>query len=162
MFARSKSKSVGVGAFGTVAVLAVLILSGCSRAQFFPQPEVAFAAVRDNDTEALQQFLDGGLDVNKISRLGTSLIYVAIGPKGGHEVLEMLIANGADVSRGNKKGRTPLMNAAGWCDGLAITMLLEAGADVAFIAKSGKSASDEVCVSPPELRRQALNLLFGR
>ena len=63
-------------------------------------------AAKVGDVEALKEFLAVGVDASAIGPLSAAAF-------GGHkEFVELLIANGADVTAKNKYGSTPLHNAA--------------------------------------------------
>lgn len=116
-------------------------------------------AVRDNDVLAVLEYLDGGGDADATSCDGDSLVYIATGPRGGTDVLSALLDVGADPDKRSEEGRTPLMNAAGWCDLAAVTMLLQAGADPAVEAPGGRSALSSVCYEPADRRAATLELI---
>jgi hypothetical protein len=91
--------------------------------------EQAFGAVDRNDPAVLRRWLDQGGDPNATLD-GRSLLYVATGPHGGAEVLDVLLERGADPELG-ASGYTPLMNASSWCWLAGVRKLAEAGADPA-------------------------------
>ncbi|MCD7060214.1 ankyrin repeat domain-containing protein [Pelagibacterium xiamenense] len=116
-------------------------------------------AVRDDDAAAVQRYLDAGGDPDAVNRDGHPLIYLATGPRGGVEVLSVLIAGGADLERQSDNGRTALMNAAGWCDAPMVRMLIAAGADVRHATPEGDTVRDAVCAGPLDRRAEVLNLI---
>ena len=74
-------------------------------------------AVKAGNIEAVKQHLDAGADVNAKDRYGrTPLNYAAT--RGLKEIIELLIAKGADVNTkievGDYKGQTPLDGAIQW------------------------------------------------
>jgi len=74
-------------------------------------------AVKTGNIEAVKQHLDAGADVNAKGRYGrTPLNYAAT--RGLKEIIELLIAKGADVNTkievGDYKGQTPLDGAIQW------------------------------------------------
>lgn len=142
-----------------LAGLAVAGLWGC-QPRDGKEAEIA-AAVRDNDVAAVRQYLESGGDPDAVSRDGAPLIYLATGPRGGVEVLAVLIASGADLEQTAENARTPLMNAAGWCDAQMVEMLLEAGANAAYTTPGGDTIRGAVCAGPLDRRAAVLNLLDG-
>lgn len=142
-----------------LAIFAVLsiVLWGCQ--QRAGEDTTVAAAVRDNDAEAVRAYLDADGDPDAVSRDGLPLIYLATGPRGGADVLAVLIAGGAGLETAAGNGRTALMNAAGWCDVEMVAMLIAAGADVGRATPAGETARDAVCAGPLDLRAQVLNLL---
>lgn len=135
------------------------LLSGCQ-----PRPAKAppvFDAVRKNDVAAVNRYLKDGGDPNLADANGDTLLYVAAGPKGGAAVTAALLAGGAQPEAGNRDGRTPLQNAAGWCSTDVVAALLSGGADPLRPGGNGKTAFDSVCASPADRRAATLELLNG-
>jgi hypothetical protein len=89
--------------------------------------EQTFGAVDRNDPTVLRRWLEQGGDPDATLG-GRSLLYVATGPHGGAEVLDLLLAHGADPELG-ADGYSPLMNAASWCWLDGVKKLVDAGAD---------------------------------
>ena len=87
-------------------------------------------AAKVGDVEALTEFLAAGVDASAIGPLSAAA-------SGGHKrFVELLIANGADVTAKNEYGRTPLHNAAT----MEIAELLIAnGADINAKINNGSS-----------------------
>lgn len=140
-----------------IALAVLLVLGGCQ--QRAGQEDEVIVAVRGNDAAAVQTYLDGGGDPNLTSREGDPLLYIAAGPKGGVEVMRLLIANGADLELAADNGRTPLANAAGWCDTARVALLLQAGASVRPLAVADGGLGESACKQPEALRQQTLELL---
>ncbi len=135
----------------------MLALGGCQKR---PGPEdPVVMAVRANDAGEVQAYLDAGGDPDLRSREGDTLLYIASGSKGGVEVAKLLIANGADVDLAADNGRTPLANAAGWCDTARVALLLDAGASVRPLAMSDGGLEGSVCKQPEGSRQDILALL---
>lgn len=125
-----RSSKRGLGAMSrtffylSIATLAALLMfSGCS------QKSINIAqAVQDNQVGLVRDWLKAGGDPNQTNASGESLLYIATGPHGGNEVLEVLLAAGANVDKGASE-YTPLMNAASWCNLEGVRLLLKHGAN---------------------------------
>lgn len=135
----------------------VIVSLGACQARESNEPIVAAVAL--NDQIRVRQYLAEGGDPNFVSRDGDPLIYVAAGPRGGANVLQLLILAGADVDARSPEGRTALQNAASWCDAEVAGLLLLAGADVNMAGKDNERALDVVCAKPPERRAETLRVL---
>lgn len=146
--------------FGKMLVLAVatLALAGCQARQ---SNEPIVVAVAKNDRTLVAQYLAEGGDPNLVSRDGDPLLYIASGPRGGSDVLDLLIKGGADLNAKSTEGRTALQNAVSWCDVDIAGVLILAGADVNITGKDGERALDMVCKQPAEKRALTLNLLMS-
>jgi len=82
-----------------------------------PEPPTAKApditihkAAEDGNIEAVKQHLAAGVDVNEkaVNWNGFTPLHLAATMKGHKEVVELLIANGADVNAKSESGSTPL------------------------------------------------------
>jgi len=149
-----------------ITLLGLLLLAlGAPSCADRPNPkdiDRVFAAVDENDSGYVRRWLKAGGDPNAKDRSGQSMLYVATGPHGGDEVLEVLLSAGADPNIGHF-GYTPLMNASSWANDEAVALLLRSGADPNLKNESGQTAlettgdaggSEE---SVKELIRQAQN-----
>jgi ankyrin repeat protein len=117
---------------------ALLVLVGCTK----ESTNIA-QAVDGNEAGYVKEWLKSGGDPNLTNAHGESLLYIATGPHGGHEVLEALLAAGAKIEMGAGK-YTPLMNAASWCDLEAVQLLLKHGANPNAQNERGQRALDVV------------------
>lgn len=141
-----------------VSVALVAALAGGCQNRNAQEAEIV-AKVRDNDGAAVTAFLAQGGDANATDRLGNPLIYIASGPKGGTQVLGILLAAGANPNAEAANGRSALQNAAGWCDLAAVDLLVNAGAEIDRVGGNGKRARDAVCVAPADRRAAVLSRL---
>jgi len=73
--------------------IAAVVLVGCG--QSVPDIDINLAASTGN-IEAVKQYLDAGGDVNAKDKVATPLYWAA--SEGHKEIVELLIANGADVN----------------------------------------------------------------
>lgn len=122
--------------------LTVIFLVGCADQSV--SVEEAFSAVDSNDSATLKKFLQEGGSPDSLTPDNASMLYVATGPHGGHQVLTILLESGADPNRGIGK-YTPLMNASGWCSLDAVKLLVESGANVELKNSKGETALETVC-----------------
>ncbi len=122
-----------------LCLVVVISLIGCGRESKVD----VYTAVRTNNTAALQDYLDGGGSPDATTKEGESLLYLATGPKGGTDVLKLLLKNGADPDKGYAK-YTPLMNAASWACLEICQLLVESGADPCL--KNSKNLTAVQCV----------------
>lgn len=138
-----------------VIVLA-LTFAACQSRQ---KEDPIVAAVLQNDVAEIEAWLAAGGDPDFKSQSGDPLIYLATGPKGGEAAVRALVAAGADVDAASPEGRTPLHNAASWCDVDLVIALLSAGADRSLPGKNGENVVDAVCKAPADKRAQTLQIL---
>ena len=117
-----------------ITTIAAVFLVGCGESQP-PKPPTAEApdisihqAVFDGNIEAVKQHLAAGTDANAKTGVGETPMQIAY-QKGHTEIVELLIANGAD---GNAKGdgQTPLHGAAYWGSKEIVQLLIAKGVDV--------------------------------
>jgi ankyrin repeat protein len=102
-----------------------------------------FYAVRKNASLELIEFLlDNGVDLFAVDDDGISVLDTAIKFKR-KDVVKLCIERGADVNVTTRKsGILPVMLAACFSDTEMMQMLLDAGADINAVDKSGMSALD--------------------
>lgn len=123
-----------------LAIATALLFYACPNEQKIPQTNSEIAkAIRENNTKAITLWLENGGDVNQQLDHQQSFLYDATGPKGGHEMVKLLLDNGAKVDVGAGK-YTPLMNAASWVDLENVQLLLEKGADKTLTNENGRTA----------------------
>lgn len=96
------------------------------------------------DLDSLKQYLDRSPDSSSllsIKSYGTPLLGLAV-PDGHFEVVKYLLESGCDVNSADRKGRTPLMEAALWGRPKIANFLLEAGANKLLKDRYGMNAHD--------------------
>ena len=102
-----------------------------------PEPPTAKApdisihdAVEKGNIEAVKQHIAAGTDVNAMGGMsgGTPLTFAAI--EGHKEIVELLIAKGADVEVADLLSATPLHRAASWGHKEIAELLITKGANV--------------------------------
>ena len=122
------------------AIIFVLIIqTGCAEEPKPADTQRMFNAVFHNDADYAKRWLASGGNPNAKNEQGESLLYVATGPKGGNEVLSVLLTAGADPNTGQGV-YTPLMNAASWVNLAGVELLLKSGADSKRKNERGESA----------------------
>lgn len=101
-------------------------------------------AVEDNQAGTVRRWISDGGNPNLVDSVsGKSLLFLATGPNGGIEVLDVLLDGGANPNF-PVSGDTPLMNASMWVNSRAVRRLLAKGADPNAKSKDGKRAIDLV------------------
>jgi ankyrin repeat protein len=126
-----KMKSVSA----LIIIGVAMFLAACSS----HGPKSVFDAVWLNDARYVQTYLERGGDPNAKTTAGESLLYLATGPKGGRDVVRLLLDFHADPNLGADT-YTPLMNASSWLFLDACKMLIESGADPDLRNSRGQSA----------------------
>jgi ankyrin repeat protein len=102
-----------------------------------------FDLLERGETDDLLAALDAGgddVDATARDRWGSSLLYYAAG-KGDLELVEALLARGAELDRSNDAGNTPLMLAAARGHLEVVKRLLAAGAAPAHANRWGFDAA---------------------
>ena len=136
-----------------IAIVAAVVLVGCGVRESAPAPEAKpepptteapdisiHQAVFDGNIEAVKQHLAAGTDANAKTGVGETPMQIAY-QKGHTEIVELLIANGAD---GNAKGdgQTPLHGAAYWGSKEIVQLLIAKGVDVNAKTNDGETPLD--------------------
>jgi len=124
-----------------VAAVALILCAGCSGPL---EAELGLAAC-DGDINRVKKVLERGANVNGTSVQGGSALTGAQACKGNNdptrvELVELLIAKGADVNHQDGDGATALIYAARNGDTQAVSVLLRNGALVNLADKDGKTA----------------------
>ncbi len=78
-----------------ITVVAFLLIYGCATKRCD-----VFDAVDRNDASSVKQYLESGGDPNAADDAGQSLLYIAIGPHGGMDVLQLLLEHNSDPNKG--------------------------------------------------------------
>src|ERR1700733_3042907 len=113
------------------------VLAMIAVAAMAQEPEQFYSAIRDNNLTQLKALLDQKASPNLADPRGiTPLMYAA--EVGSLAAMRILIDRGADVNAQNDFGSTELMWSVS--DPAKVRLLLEHGAQVNLIAKSGRSA----------------------
>ena len=139
-----------------LTTIAAVLVVGCGESQQSattpetkPEPPTAKApdisihdAVLDGDIEAVKQHIAAGTDVNAIDDdWGAPPLHLAA-DQGYKEIVELLIAKGADVNAKNKFGSTPMHKAARRGQKEVNELLIDNGADVNAKNNRGRTALD--------------------
>ena len=102
--------------------------------------ETLHKACKKGDIEAVKQHLATGADVNAGGVFGTTTpLYLAAG-EGHKEIVELLIAKGANVNTKTDEGSTPLHSATANEHENIAELLIEKGADVNAKDNKGRTA----------------------
>ena len=93
-----------------IAIVAALLVVGCGESQPPEPPDLSIhEAVRRGNIEAVKQHLAAGTDVDaKDGRFGNRTPLFSAIYYGHKEIVELLLANGADVNVRSFGGLTPL------------------------------------------------------
>jgi hypothetical protein len=126
---------IWTGAISTAAVLAIcgwLALSS-------NRPDAAtLAAIRESNVNAIAKMAAEGVGFDRTLPNGDLPLHLA-SEVGEPQVIEVMLAKGADPNKRDKDGRTAAMRAAGNGKGRALAMLKAAGADITGTDASGNS-----------------------
>lgn len=120
-----------------------------------PADMALIEAVRVRSVEAARTALAAGAYVNVadprplIGSHNTPLHYAA--DNGNRELVELLLAHGADVNARCERGWTPLLRACNASNLRVAALLLSSGADPYIANDEGYIAADRVAICEPEL-----------
>ena len=141
-----------------LTTIAAVVLVGCGESQQSvppaeakPEPPTAKApdisihqAAYDGNIEAVKQHIAAGADVSVKKKNSPAVLFEASGTPlhyaSTKEIVELLIAKGADVNAKSSDGSTPLHDAAYYGRTVIAELLIAKGADV--------NAEDEVGLTP--------------
>ena len=123
------------------------------------QRRLRYAAYRVDIEEVKSLLSSGMLNINK-DHMTTPLCEAAWGGHNGqNDVMKILLEEGADPNKGDKRGRTPLYVAAYRGNMGAVQMLLDAGAD----PNSGNSNGDTPLSKAADVgNKEMIKLLLER
>ncbi|HUS34688.1 MAG TPA: ankyrin repeat domain-containing protein, partial [Verrucomicrobiae bacterium] len=97
-----------------------------------------FEAIRKNDLKKIQAAIKNGADINRVSPSGgTPLGWAVSDEPESEQLVDILLKAGADPNR-SRDGQTVLMRAARRGNLAVIKRLIEAGADVNTVYRSGE------------------------
>jgi ankyrin repeat protein len=114
-------------------------------------------AIIQNRAEIAHEFLNQGIDVNKVDKNGCTPLRYAV-DRNLTTVARKLLKAGADINRRDRYGQTPLMLAVtvGWPD--MISLLLESGADTGIVSPDGETA---MSIAQRKNRNVVISLLLN-
>ena len=156
--------------FGDAEMAELLLRHGANANMTYPSGEDVYASPDGRQVKVPKSDLAPDQIDNtakhlqcRISTLseGTSLLYLAVGPgspagrEGRERIAKLLIDRGANPNARTLNGSTPLMYAASQHNHVAMTMLMDANADVRAIDRCGRTAEDYAVLFP---RHQRANL----
>ena len=90
-----------------LTTIAAVVLVGCAESNNTESDDALRDAVKAGNIEAVKQHLDAGVDVNAKNQLGRTSLQAAA-YRGHTVVVELLVANDADVNALSVNGKTPL------------------------------------------------------
>jgi hypothetical protein len=124
-----------------MTIAAAFLFTACNAIPHAPISDLVIAA-RDGDTAAIRRLAAQGADPNAPSGgNGWTPLLHAIHKHQNASIAALLDA-GADVNRGDDKGVTPLMMAAGYGYDDTVRLLLERKADARIKRPNGETALD--------------------
>ena len=110
-----------------------------------PQTDIHTAVLTDN-TEALNQHISAGTDINEKDPFGGSSPLITASLFGKTAMARILIDAGANLNFQNNDGSTPLHTAAFFCRTDIVRMLLAKGADKSLRNKFGATPYESVII----------------
>ena len=90
-----------------LTTIAAVVLVGCGESNNTESDDPLRDAVKAGNIEAVKQHLAAGADVNEKNQLGRTSLHAAA-YRGHTVVVELLVANDADVNALSVNGKTPL------------------------------------------------------
>ena len=90
-----------------ITTIAGVVLVGCGESNNTESDDALRDAVKAGNIKAVKQHLDAGADVNAKNQLGRTSLHAAA-YRGHTVVVELLVANDADVNALSVNGKTPL------------------------------------------------------
>lgn len=139
---------LAIGMFTIIPAVWIAVIGTSVRSQTLAvgAPASIWMAAREGDLEILQERLIGGADPDDLEpNSGATPLSIAA-ERGHDEVIELLIANGADVTARNRDGATPLHEAVLFGHTESVRALLDQGADVSAKNRLGETAADMLSV----------------
>lgn len=120
-----------------------LCLAGMSGAAFAGDVEALYRAAGEGKVTDVVSLLKGGAEVNGRTRSGSYALNAAA-VENNTEVIQILLAHGADPNVQNSQGDTPLICATKYAGGKPTTveLLVDAGSDLGIKDNSGNTALD--------------------
>ena len=149
-----------------ITTIAVVVLVGCATTQS-PEPPTAKApdiliadAAFDGNIKAVKQHLAAGTDVDAKDDAygGQTPLHVAAN-RGHKEVVELLIANGADVNAKGVDEWTPLHGVVDYGNEEIVALLIAEGADV---NAKDKYESTPLHIAATMSRKEIIKLLIAK
>ena len=95
-----------------LTTIAAVVLVGCGESNNTESDDPLRDAVKAGNIEAVKQHLAAGADVNAKNQLGRTSLHAAA-YRGRTVVVELLVANDADVNALSVNGKTPLDRSSG-------------------------------------------------
>ncbi len=124
--------------------------------------DVLVSAAREGKGEMVRYLLQRGADTEGTSLLCDETALQAAAMRGDVDILEMLVAAGADINHRDCNGQTALMHACEKGEQAAVEFLLTRGADPAFQDGYGRTAETFAAQSEKEDARRLHTLCAGK
>ena len=133
-----------------ITAIAALLLVGCGKS------DGIWVAAEEGDVEAVKGYLAIGVNVDEMDESygGTPLHFAAY---SGNEVVELLIANGADVNAKNQADATPLDKAIEKNRDETVSLLLKHGGKTGEELKGGEPVVEATQPEPPTVKAPEAN-----
>ena len=122
----------------TILILSISIITGCKSSPAVLMHQAAFYG----NSQAVQGYLDSGVDPNSMTLSGTTSLHSAA-YRGNAIVVEILLKNGANPNLVDGRGWIPLHQAVDQGHVGVVDMLIQVGSNVnAVMGGSGYTALD--------------------
>ena len=115
-----------------------------------------FKAIRNNDVEAVDNYINDGEDVNLILDHDGFNFLMWASEKGHVEIIDLIIKSGADINAETISGYTALMYASGNGQIGAVKTLIDNGSNIYAKSKNGDTALSLATNNPYEVILQVL------
>lgn len=139
---------VAAAGVNNVEAIAVLLAEGAPLDYAILQRTPLIVAVTERNEDAVKALLDAGADPNYVSTYEWRPLHYAINAESASSnIIELLVAYGADPDARTNLGITPLHRAAGFCHADAVLLLRSMSAGVAFVDDKGHTAAQRAILS---------------
>ena len=130
-----------------LTTIAAVLLVGCGESNNTESDDPLRDAVKAGNIKAVKQHLAAGADVNKKNQLGRTSLHAAA-YRGHTVVVELLVANDADVNALSVNGKTPLDWAETVYEGVPPEYKAAYKETADLLRKHGGKTGEELKVAP--------------